>query len=149
MDTDPLMVQDVGVYNCLINAYARQGDMCRANEALRAMEEKKIAPNIATYGSLLEGYVRVGNAREAIKVYDLCTKSKDLSPDARMRKSLIYGCGLHGLSDVADCIIADLQATGEEGAREARTLRFVLKASMEAKADEIDGRSSRKHQDFI
>ena len=143
MDTDPLMVQDVGVYNCLINAYARQGDMCRANEALRAMEEKKIAPNIATYGSLLEGYVRVGNAREAIKVYDLCTKSKDLSPDARMRKSLIYGCGLHGLSDVADCIIADLQATGEEGAREARTLRFVLKASMEAKADEIDGRVDR------
>jgi len=143
LDTDPLMVQDVGVYNCLINAYARQGDMCRANETLLAMEEKKIPPNIATYGSLLEGYVRVGNVREAIKVYELCSTVKRFAPDARMRKSLVYGCGLHGLSDVADCLIADLQATGDEGAREARTLRFVLRAAMKAKTDEIGGRVDR------
>jgi hypothetical protein len=46
-----------------------------------------------------------------------------------MRKSLIYGCGLYGMSDVADCIIADLQSTGPEGAKEARKLHFVLQAA--------------------
>jgi pentatricopeptide repeat protein len=129
METDPAVVQDVGVYNCLINAYARQGDMARALETLDSMLAKDIVPNIATYGTILEGYVRVGNVSEAVRVYDACKQTNGLSPDARMRKSLIYGCGLHGMSDVADCIIADLQSTGPEGAKEARKLHFVLQAA--------------------
>jgi len=129
METDPAVVQDVGVYNCLINAYARQGDMARALETLDSMLAKDIVPNIATYGTILEGYVRVGNVSEAVRVYDACKQTNGLSPDARMRKSLIYGCGLYGMSDVADCIIADLQSTGPEGAKEARKLHFVLQAA--------------------
>jgi leucine-rich PPR motif-containing protein len=140
MDTDETLVQDVGVYNCLINAYSKQGDMSRALETLQAMEERKIKPNTSTYGSILEGYIRVGNVREALKLYELCAKKGGLAPDARMRKSLIYGCGLYDMSDIAKCIIADLQASGEEGAREARKLSFVLKAAAEVKQSNIEGR---------
>ena len=140
LETDPQVVEDVGVYNCLINAYARQGDMCRAVETLEGMKAKNITPNVSTYGSILEGYIRLGNVGEAFKVYNLCVKSAGLAPDARMRKSLIYGCGLHGMSDIAECVIADLQAAGGASAKESRTLRFVLKAAVEAKSEGVAGR---------
>lgn len=144
LEKDLTVVEDVGVYNCLINAYARQGDMARAMETMETMRAKKIAPDISTYGALTNGYVRVGNVREALNLYESCSKTDGLTPDARMRKSLVYGCGLQGMSDVADCIIADLQATGAAGAREAKSLRFVLKASSEAKAAGADGRVRAK-----
>ena len=146
METDPAVVQDVGVYNCLINAYARQGDMARALETLDSMAVKDIAPNIATYGTILEGYVRAGNVSEAVRVYDVCKQTNGLAPDARMRKSLIYGCGLHGMSDVADCIIADLQATGPEGAKEARKLHFVLQAAAESDAASVAAPARRRRR---
>jgi len=131
MDADPNVVQDVGVYNCLISAYAKRGDMSRALETLETMQEKRIKPIVSTYGALVEGYIRLGDVREALNLYNKCVNSSRISPDARMRKSIVYGCGLHGMSDVAECLIADLQATGPEGAKEAKRLYFVLKAATE------------------
>ena len=52
LETDPQVVEDVGVYNCLINAYARQGDMCRAVETLEGMKAKNITPNAVPYTHL-------------------------------------------------------------------------------------------------
>jgi pentatricopeptide repeat protein len=131
MDADPNVVQDVGVYNCLISAYAKRGDMPRALEILETMQEKRIKPIVSTYGALVEGYIRLGDVREALNLYNKCVNSSQIAPDARMRKSIVYGCGLHGMSDVAECLIADLQATGPEGAKEAKRLSFVLKAATE------------------
>ena len=131
MDADPNVVQDVGVYNCLISAYAKRGDMTSALETLEMMQEKQIKPVVSTYGALVEGYIRLGDVREALNLYNKCVNSSRISPDARMRKSIVYGCGLHGMSDVAECLIADLQATGPEGAKEAKRLSFVLKAATE------------------
>ena len=131
MDADQNVVQDVGVYNCLISAYAKRGDMSRALETLETMQEKRIKPIVSTYGALVEGYIRLGDVREALNLYNKCVNSSRISPDARMRKSIVYGCGLHGMSDVAECLIADLQATGPEGAKEAKRLYFVLKAATE------------------
>ena len=143
MDADPNVVQDVGVYNCLISAYAKRGDMPRALETLETMQEKRIKPIVSTYGALVEGYIRLGDVREALNLYNKCVNSSRISPDARMRKSIVYACGLHGMSDVAECLIADLQATGPEGAKEAKRLSFVLKA---ATADGANGGGVRRRR---
>jgi pentatricopeptide repeat protein len=143
MDADPNVVQDVGVYNCLISAYAKRGDMPRALETLETMQEKRIKPIVSTYGALVEGYIRLGDVREALNLYNKCVNSSRISPDARMRKSIVYACGLHGMSDVAECLIADLQATGPQGAKEAKRLSFVLKA---ATADGANGGGVRRRR---
>lgn len=146
LERDLEVVEDVGVYNCLINAYGRQGDMAKATETLERLRGKGIAPDVSTYGALMNGYIRLGNVREALNLYNSCSKTEGLIPDARMRKSLVYGCGLHGMSDIAECVIADLQATGDDGAREAKKLRFVLRASIAARADGVEGRINPKRR---
>ena len=54
--------------------------MARALETLDSMAVKDIAPNIATYGTILEGYVRAGNVSEAVRVYDGVQANERISP---------------------------------------------------------------------
>lgn len=69
MEADAGVVRDAQAYNCLTDALTKQGLMREAVGVLTRMTAAGLTPDSATFGALMDGYARVGDAAAAEGLY--------------------------------------------------------------------------------
>ena len=82
-------------YGTLIDSLVREGFLLDARQLFERMVLKGIKPNTHIYNSLINGYCKVRNVEEALKLlHDL--EDRSLKPDRFTISAVIYGFSLEG-----------------------------------------------------
>ncbi|XP_061346446.1 pentatricopeptide repeat-containing protein At5g38730-like [Gastrolobium bilobum] len=84
------VVLNIYIYNCLIHACSKSGDVERAEQLLNEMEAKGALPDIFTYNTLISLYCKKGMHYEALSIQDKMEK-EGINLDIVSYNSLIYG----------------------------------------------------------
>ena len=116
--TNPLLLPNRIVFNCVIHAWSRQGNIERAEATFERMKvDPRIQLETGDYNALLSAYARQGNARKAESVL------KEML-DSNMEPDLIsYNCILDswrqddepGAAERAESILQTLQQNYDDG----------------------------------
>ena len=86
--TKGLLHKDLYINNALINMYAKCGALSKAEELFDELPKR----NIASWNSLISGYVQQGRGDEALSRFKQM-KSEDASPNAITFTCLLKACG--------------------------------------------------------
>lgn len=69
------------VFNTVINALSRKGEMGEARKLLKVMEDRGLKPDVYTYSVIMSGYTKGGEMEEAYKILNEAKKKHSkLSP---------------------------------------------------------------------
>merc|ERR1740117_89520 len=99
------------VFNTLIDACSRVGDMTGAAELFGDMLESECVPDLITYSTLIKGYCVCGDVQQALELFAVM-RSKDIKPDAIVFNSLLDGCAKQQLPQVCEQVIQDMVDAG-------------------------------------
>ncbi|GJR45298.1 pentatricopeptide repeat-containing protein [Tanacetum coccineum] len=66
---DRYLVPDSGVYNALINAYIRSGNMMSATRVMNEMEENNILPDHVTFHTMFSGLINSSGINGVLPLY--------------------------------------------------------------------------------
>ena len=69
METDTSVSVDLSAFNALVDAFSRKGLTREATDTVARMKKLGHMPDAATYGALLDGFARVGDAESAGRLY--------------------------------------------------------------------------------
>jgi len=98
---------------------------------VKDMKERRLVPNLITYGSILKGHCLKGDIRAAFEVLDDMRKSTNLQPDEIMYNTLLDGCAQANLADEGLKILETMQ---QEGLRPSNyTLSVLVKLMSHAR----------------
>ncbi|MCD7473515.1 hypothetical protein HAX54_015422 [Datura stramonium] len=79
------------VFNTVINALSKSGEMGEARKLLNVMENRGLKPDVYTYSAIMSGYAKGGEMEEARKILDESKKKhRKLSPVTY--HTIIRGC---------------------------------------------------------
>ncbi|GLJ07235.1 hypothetical protein SUGI_0062450 [Cryptomeria japonica] len=102
MQKNPRVKLDIVAWNMLIESYCRAGWIEDAKKAFVQMKEHKLHPNVATYGSLINGFAKAGKPGEALVLWREIKERtmskggeggiKPLEPDVLLLDSLVDIC---------------------------------------------------------
>eukprot|EP00443_Scrippsiella_acuminata_P129864 CAMPEP_0115577338 /NCGR_PEP_ID=MMETSP0272-20121206/3021_1 /TAXON_ID=71861 /ORGANISM="Scrippsiella trochoidea, Strain CCMP3099" /LENGTH=1143 /DNA_ID=CAMNT_0003012147 /DNA_START=42 /DNA_END=3472 /DNA_ORIENTATION=+ len=99
------------VFNTLIDACSRVGDMSSAARLFRDMVGAECVPDIITYSTLIKGYCVRGEVDEALELFSLMRK-KGIKPDAIVFNSLLDGCAKKQMPELCEQVIRDMVEAG-------------------------------------
>jgi len=99
------------VFNTVIDACSRVGDMDNAARLFRDMMDAQCAPDLITYSTLIKGYCVREELDEAIKLFSLMRR-KGIKPDAVVFNSLLDGCAKKQMPDLCEQVISDMEEAG-------------------------------------
>ncbi|XP_055835481.1 pentatricopeptide repeat-containing protein At3g02650, mitochondrial [Solanum dulcamara] len=69
------------VFNAVINALSKKGEMGEARKLLKVMEDRGLKPDVYTYSVIMSGYAKGGEMEEACKILNEAKKKhSNLSP---------------------------------------------------------------------
>jgi pentatricopeptide repeat protein len=99
------------VFNTLIDACCRVGDMDGAAQLFTDMVDQECVPDVITYSTLIKGYCVCGELDKALELFGLMRK-KDIKPDAIVFNSLLDGCAKQQLPQLCEQVIRDMVDAG-------------------------------------
>jgi pentatricopeptide repeat protein len=99
------------VFNTLIDACSRVGDMTGAARLFSDMVESECVPDLITYSTLIKGYCVCGDVQQALELFEVM-RSKNIKPDAIVFNSLLDGCAKQQLPQVCEQVIRDMVDAG-------------------------------------
>lgn len=101
---------NVVLYNVLINAQAKIGNMDLVKELLQAMLEDGVGPDCVTYSTMIKGYCMKGKeGLEKACEYFHAVEKQGVVFDCVVYNVLINGCISHNCMDLADEILEDFE----------------------------------------
>ncbi|KAF7058633.1 hypothetical protein CFC21_065647 [Triticum aestivum] len=105
---------DVPAYNALIDALCRGGDIARAQEHLKDMQQSRgLVPDAATYGPFLRAACASKDARDALRVLDRM-RMHDLTPNVFTYNAIIRLLCELGEIEEAYNILGEIITRGEK-----------------------------------
>jgi pentatricopeptide repeat protein len=69
---------DVIAYTAIITCFAKAGQMERAYDMLKSMEQSKLRPNDYTYTALIDGWAKQGDLPKAMETVSCLVSQKGL-----------------------------------------------------------------------
>jgi len=99
------------IFNTLIDACCRVGDMDSAARLFRDMMEADCLPDLITYSTLIKGYCGRGELEEAMELFALM-RNKGITPDAIVFNSLLDGCAKQQRINLCEKVFEDMIAAG-------------------------------------
>ncbi|PQQ14121.1 hypothetical protein Pyn_22466 [Prunus yedoensis var. nudiflora] len=79
----------IETYNFLLGGLSGAGLMTKAEELFGEMKNRGFVPNASTYDILVSGHGKIGNKKEAIRLY--CEMTRGTSPNSSTYNILICG----------------------------------------------------------
>jgi len=99
------------VFNTLIDACSRVGDIDSAAKMFRDMMEAQCVPDLITYSTLIKGYCFRGDLDEAMQLFAMMQK-KGIRPDAIVFNSLLDGCAKKQKPALCEEIVCNMVEAG-------------------------------------
>lgn len=92
------------LWNALVDTYARSGKIVMAKRLFLLLKRK----DVVTYTSLIAGYGRQGDGKEAFKLFEEMT-SFHIKPDHVTMVAILSACGHSGLVDLGEKLFKKMQ----------------------------------------
>jgi pentatricopeptide repeat protein len=99
------------VFNTLIDACSRVGDMDAAARLFRDMIDAECGPDLITYSTLIKGYCIRGELDQAMELFALMRR-KGIRPDAIVFNSLLDGCAKKLMPGLCEQVVRDMEEAG-------------------------------------
>lgn len=99
------------VFNSLIDACSRVGDMDAAAGLFRDMVGVECVPDLITYSTLIKGYCIRGELDQAMELFALMRK-RGIKPDAIVFNSLLDGCAKKTMPVLCEQVVNDMVEAG-------------------------------------
>jgi len=99
------------VFNTLIDACSRVGDMDAAARLFRDMVDADCMPDLITYSTLIKGYCVRGELDQAMELFT-CMRRKGIQPDAIVFNSLLDGCAKKQMPVLCEQVVHDMEEAG-------------------------------------
>eukprot|EP00927_Polykrikos_kofoidii_P002714 TRINITY_DN11086_c1_g1_i7.p1 TRINITY_DN11086_c1_g1~~TRINITY_DN11086_c1_g1_i7.p1 ORF type:complete len:1555 (+),score=374.19 TRINITY_DN11086_c1_g1_i7:77-4741(+) len=98
----------VVVFNTLIDACSRVGDIDAAASVFRDMLRVNCGPDLITYSTLIKGYCVRGEIDKAMELFALMRK-KGITPDAIVFNSLLDGCAKKQMPAACERVMKEME----------------------------------------
>jgi len=95
------------VFNTLIDACSRVGDMGNAARLFRDMMDAQCPPDLITYSTLIKGYCVRDELSEAMELFSLMRR-KGIKPDSILFNSILDGCAKKQIPHLCEQVIKDM-----------------------------------------
>lgn len=99
------------VFNSLIDACSRVGDMDNAAKLFKDMMEADCAPDLITYSTLIKGYCVRDELDHAMELFALMRR-KGIKPDSVVFNSLLDGCAKQQQPALCQQLMDDMEEEG-------------------------------------
>merc|ERR1719262_1396985 len=96
-------------FNVLIDANARHGGMDKVVSLLEEMHAHGVKPDPVTYSTVIKGYCVQGQIEKALEVFR-GMNDHDSRASGIIFNTLIDGCVKHNRFDMADTLLAEMEA---------------------------------------
>jgi len=96
------------VFNTLIDACSRVGDMESAARLFREMVSADCVPDLITYSTLIKGYCVCGEMDQAMQLF-IVMRKKGIQPDAIVYNSLLDGCAKKQMQTLCEQVVRDME----------------------------------------
>jgi len=113
------------VFNTLIDACSRVGDMDGAARLFRDMMGAECVPDLITYSTLIKGYCVRSELEQALELFALM-KKKGITPDAIVFNSLLDGCAKKQSLELCEQVIRAMEAAGVNPSNHSASILIKL-----------------------
>mmetsp|Transcript_33761 Transcript_33761/g.66419 ORF Transcript_33761/g.66419 Transcript_33761/m.66419 type:complete len:429 (+) Transcript_33761:2-1288(+) len=117
----------VVTYNAMVDACARNGQTEKVPLLLAGMKERKLAPNLITFSTMIKGFCQRGDMPAAFNVLEDLKKDPSISkPDEVVFNTLLDGCAQTGLAAEGEWLLREMQAQGIQPSNYTLTVMVKL-----------------------
>lgn len=106
-------VLQLTLFNALLDAWSRVGDMGRAEELWGLAGELGVEPDLISFSSLVKGYCVTGDLERALAIFGQLRR-RGLRPDAILFHSILDGCANRQMEELAEQIYNDMIRDGHK-----------------------------------
>jgi pentatricopeptide repeat protein len=106
-------VLQLTLFNALLDAWSRVGDMARAEELWGLAGELGVEPDLISFSSLVKGYCVTGDLERALAIFGQLRR-RGLRPDAILFHSILDGCANRQMEELAEQIYNDMIRDGHK-----------------------------------
>jgi len=99
------------VFNTLIDACSRVGDMDAGARVYRDMTNADCSPDLITYSTLIKGYCVNGDLEQAMELFSLM-RNRGFKPDSIVFNSLLDGCARRLKPELCDEVLMEMEQAG-------------------------------------
>lgn len=99
------------IFNTLVDACSRVGDMEGAAKLFCDMKNADCVPDLITYSTLIKGYCVRGELNQAMDLFHLM-RQKNITPDAIVFNSLLDGCAKASEVDLCERVLQQMDEAG-------------------------------------
>ncbi|CAH8372175.1 unnamed protein product [Eruca vesicaria subsp. sativa] len=102
--TEKKLAEDVVCYNTLMHHFVIEKKLACGDQILGSMLVRGLSVDEASFGTLIDGYLKEGKVEKAMDIYDGMIKMKKL-PNLVIYNSIVNGLSKQGLSGAAEAMV--------------------------------------------
>lgn len=101
------------IFNSLLDAWSRVGDMARAEQLWNLGEDLQVDPDLISFSTLVKGYCVTGDLERALGIFGQLRR-RGLRPDSVLFHSILDGCANRQMEELAENVYQDMLRDGHK-----------------------------------